>query len=76
LVKEWKAHEGETAWRQVPEYVKKYLIEQKGHRCEVCLNEQHFGSPIPLVVDYLDNNSHNNSEGNLQLICPNCRSQK
>lgn len=76
LVKEWKDHAGETAWRQVPEYVKKYLIEQRGHRCEVCLNEQHYHSPIPLVVDYLDNNSHNNSEDNLQLICPNCRSQK
>jgi len=76
LVKEWKDHEGETHWRQVPEYVKKYLIQERGHRCEVCLNEQHLKEPIPLVVDYLDNNSQNNSEDNLQLICPNCRSQK
>jgi hypothetical protein len=76
LVKEWKDHEGQTAWRQVPEYIKKYLIEQRGHKCEVCSNTTHCNEPIPLVVDYLDNNSYNNVETNLQLICPNCRSQK
>ena len=45
-------------------------------KCEVCSNTEHNSHPIPLTVDYLDGNSHNNSEDNLQLICPNCRSQK
>lgn len=76
LVQEWKQHEGETAWRQVPEYVKRYLIEQRGYRCETCENDMHNGSSIPLTVDYRDGNSHNNAERNLELICPNCRSQK
>jgi hypothetical protein len=76
LVNEWKDHAGETAWRQIPEYIKKYLIEQRGHQCEVCTNTSHNGKPIPLNVDYIDNNSYNNVASNLQLICPNCKSQK
>ena len=43
LVQEWKQTEGQTAWRHVPEYVKKYLIEQRGYRCEEC------GNDIPLA---------------------------
>ena len=76
LVKEWKEHEGKTAWRQVPEWVKKYLLEQRGHKCEVCKTTQWNNKPIPLIVDYVDNNSYNNQESNLQLICPNCKAQK
>lgn len=76
LVSEWKDTEGTKAWRQVPEYVKKYLITSRGHQCEVCNTKTWMGDEIPLLVDYIDNNSHNNAEKNLQLICPNCKSQK
>ncbi len=76
LVSEWKEKEGQVAWRQVPEYVKKYLIQQREHACEICGNVTHNHEPIPLIVDYKDGNSHNNAESNLELICPNCKSQK
>jgi len=76
LVKDWKDTAGQIRWRQVPDYVKRYLIGERGHRCEVCLNTDHNKLEIPLVVDYLDNDSSNNAETNLQLICPNCRTQK
>jgi len=76
LVNEWKESKTPTAWRQVPDWVKKYLIEQHGHRCSVCDNEKHNQQSIPLVVDYIDGNSYNNDEKNLQLICPNCKAQK
>ncbi len=76
LVSEWKQNAQPTAWRTVPEWARKYLIEQRGHKCEVCGNTEHAKRPIPLVVDYVDGDSYNNSEANLQLICPNCRSQK
>jgi len=76
LVNEWKDNQTKTAWRQVPDYVKRYLIDQRGAKCEICLNMEHFGNPIPLVVHHKDNNTHNNEENNLELICPNCRSQK
>lgn len=76
LVQNWKETQGQTAWRQVPDWIKKYLIEQRGHRCEACGITNWQGQPAPLVVDYKDSNSYNNEEANLELICPNCKSQK
>ena len=76
LIKEWKDNESKIAWRQVPEYVKKYLIEQRGHKCEDCGITEWLGNPAPLVVYHKDGNTHNNEEANLELICPNCRSQR
>ena len=89
LVDTWKTTPvGTRAWAKVPDWIRKYLIEQRGHRCEVCNNsehvERHSGNvrdilvahEIPLVVDYRDGNSYNNAEDNLQLICPNCRALK
>lgn len=76
LVKEWKDNETKTAWRQVPDYVRKYLIEKRGKNCEICYNDLHAGKPIPLVIDHKDNNTHNNEEDNLIVICPNCRAQR
>lgn len=64
------------AWRQVPEWVKKYLIEQRGHRCEGCGLFSWLGLRIFLTVNHKDGNTHNNEEQNLELICPNCKSQK
>ena len=76
LVTNWKEAKEPSAWRTVPDWIKKYLIEQRGHKCEVCGLEQWLGGPAPLVVDYRDKNSYNNNEDNLELICPNCKSQK
>lgn len=76
LVENWKENKEPQAWRTVPEWAKKYLVDQRGHRCEVCSGTTWKGQDIPLVVDYRDNDSYNNDESNLQLICPNCRSQK
>jgi hypothetical protein len=76
LVREWKEAKEPSAWRQVPEYIKKYLIQERGHKCEVCGIAEWQDHPAPLVVDYHDNDSYNNREDNLELICPNCKSQK
>ena len=76
LVKEWQEAKEPTAWRQVPDWIKKYLIENRGHKCEVCGITEWQGNPAPLVVDYRDRDSYNNKEDNLELICPNCKSQK
>ena len=75
-VQEWKESKIQKSWPKIPEWAKKYLIEQRGHRCESCGNTVHNNHSIPLVVDYIDGDSYNNNENNLQLICPNCRSQK
>ena len=75
-VQKWKEAQEPQAWAKVPDWAKDYLIQQRSHRCEVCHNEQHMNQPIPLEVIYEDGNSYNNSEENLLLICPNCRSQR
>ena len=62
LVKEWKDNESKTAWRQVPDYVRKYLIQSRGHTCEICGIKEWQGAETPLVVDHWDHNTHNNEE--------------
>lgn len=75
LVKDWR--EGKTkTWAKIPEWVKRYLIEQRGYRCEDCKNTTHNKLPIPLVVNHKNGDTYDNSEENLELICPNCRSIK
>ena len=75
-VQEWKESTQPQAWVKVPEWAKQYLIKERGHKCEVCFNEQHNGQDIPLDVVYADGDSYNNKEDNLMLICPNCRAQR
>ena len=75
LVKEWKDNETTTAWRQIPEYIKKYLISTRGHNCEICNITKWQNEPAPLVVIHKDHNTHNNEENNLLVVCPNCRAQ-
>jgi hypothetical protein len=88
LISDWKQKKETKAWPKVPDWVKRYLIEQRGHKCEICNNTEHrevhpggardilVAHEIPLVVDYLDGNTYNNDESNLQVICPNCRALK
>jgi len=76
LVSKWKENEDKTAWRQVPDYVKKHLISVRGHKCEICNITEWQDQAVPLVVDHKDHNTHNNNESNLMIICPNCRSQR
>lgn len=76
LVQEWKSHPEQVAWRQIPDWVKKYLIRDRGHACQVCNNTHHNKKPIPLDVTYKDNNTHNTAEENLELICYNCKAMK
>lgn len=74
-VQEWKEAKEPQAWAKIPEYIKQYLIDKRGHACEVCDTKFWIGSKVPLDVIYKDKDSYNNKEDNLQLICPNCRAQ-
>ncbi len=74
-VQKWKESSQPQAWAKIPDWIKQYLIKERGHKCEVCLNEVHNGHEIPLDVTYADGDSYNTKENNLQLICPNCRAQ-
>jgi hypothetical protein len=75
LVSDWKDGHAKP-WAKVPDWIKKYLIEHRGHKCQSCNGTKHNNKEIPLIVNYKDGNTYNNSEENLELICPNCRAQK
>ena len=53
-------------------YLKRYLIEQRGHVCEYCHCTEWLGRPIPLEVDHVNGDASNNLPSNLRLLCPNC----
>lgn len=59
--------------RVLSDYIRKYLFELKGARCEVCgWNECHSTDNKPLVeIDHIDGNAENCKLDNLKILCPN-----
>lgn len=72
----WLEGCGLYVWKEVPEYVKNFLIGERGHCCETCKLTTWLNEPIPLLVTQKDKDIYNNKKDNLELICPNCYSQK
>jgi len=54
---------------------KRYLTEERGHRCEICGISEWNGKDLPMILDHIDGNSENVSIANLRLVCSNCDSQ-
>jgi len=52
--------------------VKKYLVEVRTHKCEICGISEWLGTPVLLILDHIDGNSENCALTNLRLICSNC----
>jgi hypothetical protein len=55
--------------------LKNYLLDTRGHRCEVCGITEWMGRAAPLELDHRDGNPLNNQLDNVRLICPNCHAQ-
>jgi Zn finger protein HypA/HybF involved in hydrogenase expression len=53
---------------------KAVLIEERGHKCENCLNAEWLDTPITLELEHCDGDRLNNTRENLKLLCPNCHS--
>jgi predicted HNH restriction endonuclease len=51
---------------------KKVLLQTRGQVCEGCGLTEWKGHPIPLDLHHVDGDTDNNTEANLQLLCPNC----
>ncbi len=55
---------------------KRFLLEEDGHRCEICKLVEWNGKKIPIELDHIDGNPDNNVRENLRLLCPNCHAQQ
>lgn len=77
-IKDWKdgKEDGIKARYEVSKYIRRYLFKKYNSRCEKCgwgeINET--TGNIPLQIHHIDGDCTNNSEENLQLLCPNCHS--
>jgi hypothetical protein len=49
-----------------------WLMQTRGHRCEMCGNSEWLEKPIALEIDHIDGNADHNDPENLRLLCPNC----
>lgn len=72
------AEHGERGVRtkNISRHIKRYLLEMRGEKCSLCgwAEINSFSGRIPIEIDHIDGNAMNNSEQNLQLLCPNCHS--
>ncbi len=61
---------------QLSNHLKRFLLEKFGEECCLCgWDKRHpLTGRVPLEINHIDGNSSNNTEPNLQLICPNCHS--
>lgn len=55
--------------------LKKYLLEVRGNKCEICANTKWLNKPIPLILDHVNGNSDDSRLENLRLVCGNCDMQ-
>jgi len=53
---------------------KRYLVETKGYKCELCSINEWYGKRLPLILDHISGNSDDWRLENLRLVCSNCDS--
>ena len=77
-----------TEWKQglvsggssyhLSQYVRNHLLEEADYKCSKCGwtgTNIHTGR-VPLEIDHIDDDPHNHSPDNLQVLCPNCHACK
>lgn len=73
---EWKNNPSKFNSEWGYPFIKKYLLDKNGNKCEKCGwgIENEYTHTIPLEIHHIDGDCTNNREDNLQLLCPNCHS--
>lgn len=77
-IERWKNGEetGTIGKDDIATAVRMYLREKYNNSCQICgwnTINSHTGI-VPLQIHHIDGDCTNNSENNLQLLCPNCHS--
>lgn len=74
--REWerKLLNGEITYGYTNGQVRRWLLENREHRCESCKLTEWMGQPINLTMEHKDGNACNNVPSNLLLLCWNCHS--
>ena len=77
-IERWKNGEesGNKGACQVSTHIRRYLFNKYSCKCQKCGwgEENPFTHTIPLEIHHIDGDCTNNSEDNLELLCPNCHS--
>lgn len=59
----------------VRKHMKRYLLETKGHKCDICGITEWNEKPVPLVCDHINGDTTDSRKENFRLICCNCDAQ-
>lgn len=73
----WLSGDNSVTWsgatREPRSFVKKYLKELRGDKCEWCnYSKKRPDGTSKIQMDHIDGNYTNNALSNLRLLCPNC----
>jgi 5-methylcytosine-specific restriction endonuclease McrA len=52
--------------------IKKYYIQTRGHKCEMCGTTTWLGKQVPLVAHHINGDANDWRPENVQLLCGNC----
>lgn len=75
-IERWKKGEetGTVGEDDIATAIRYYLFEKYNNSCELCgwTKVNPYTGLVPLQIHHIDGDCKNNSEENLQLLCPNC----
>ena len=77
-INNWKqgSESGIIGKDDVSNHIRRYLFDKYDNSCQCCGWKQinPYTNKVPLQIHHIDGDCTNNSESNLQLLCPNCHS--